>query len=121
TGLNLAGTYATDAVHETLQLRVSAPGLHYGNLAGAPATAGNKLTQLQGTTSNSATVALAQPATIRPGEAIFFSALFTLDDSRNGNHLANSTLLDETSGGSIGFGESGVGVRAIRGTARATA
>jgi hypothetical protein len=104
-------------VHEDYQLRVSAPGLGYGNLAGAPGAAGAKLTQLRATSSNSSVVGLAQPVSILPGQAIFFSALFTFNDAANANHFASIGLLDDASGGSITFGESVAGVRAIRASA----
>ena len=121
TGLNLAGTYVSDVVHENFQLRLSAPGLGYGNLAGAPRVAGAKLTQLSGTTSNGSVVGFAQPVSVLPGQAIFFSALFTFDDSSNGNRFASIGLIDDVSGGSITFGESVVGVRAIRASAATSA
>jgi hypothetical protein len=117
TGLDLAGTYVSDVVNEVFQLRVSAPGLGYGNLAGAPGAAGGKLTQLRGTTSNGSVVGLAQPVPILPGEAIFFSALFTFNDAASGNRFARISLIDEVSGGSITFGETVAGVRAIRASA----
>jgi hypothetical protein len=120
-GLNLQGTYVSNGVHETFQLRVSAPGLSYGNLSGAPSVSGAKLTQLSGSTSNGSVVTLAQPVSILPGQAIFFSALFTFDDSSNGNHFASIDLIDDSSGDSITFGESIVGVRAIRASAETIA
>lgn len=70
TGRNLAGTYVSDVVNENYQLRVSAPGLDYGNLAGAPRVAGAKLTQLSGTTSNGS-VGFAQPVSIPAGSGNF--------------------------------------------------
>jgi hypothetical protein len=120
TGLNLSGTYVSGAAHELFQLRLSAPGLTYGALTGAPAATGAKLTQFNGTTANASTVGLTTPVRIPPGEAIFFSALFTLDDSSNGNHLAGIELIDDSSGDSLGFGESVVGVRSIRASVETT-
>jgi hypothetical protein len=119
TGLNLTGTYVSDAVHPLFQLRLSSPGLSYGNLASAPSATGAKLTQLNGSTSNAATVSLADPVRILPGQAIFFSALFTLDDSRNGNHRAQVHLVDGED--EIAFGEPVVGGRAIRAHAKTAA
>ena len=119
TGLNLTGTYVSDVVHPLFQLRLSSPGLSYGNLASAPSATGAKLTQLNGSTSNGATVSLADPVRILPGQAIFFSALFTLDDSRNGNHRAQVQLLDGED--EIAFGEPVVGGRAIRAHAKTAA
>lgn len=118
TGLNLSGSYLSDAVHESFQLSVSAPGLSYGSLTGAPAAEGMKLTQLSGTIGVSSQVQLGAPIEVMPGEAIYFSALFTFDDSRNGNHFASIDLIDSTTGDSITFGESVVGVRAIRASAK---
>jgi hypothetical protein len=120
-GLNLQGTYVSDVAHESFQLRVSAPGLSYGNLSGAPSVSGAKLTQLSGSTSNGSVVALAHPVSILPGQASYFSALFTFDDSSNGNHFASIDLIDDSSGNSISFGESVVGVRAIRASAETIA
>jgi hypothetical protein len=81
---------------------------------GAPAAAGNRLSQPLGTTAASATASVDQDVLIGPGDAIFWSALFRLDDSLNNTHLANVTLTDDASGDAISFGEAGVGVRAIR-------
>jgi hypothetical protein len=120
-GLNLAGSYASDAVNALFELSVSAPGLSYGTLTGAPGVAGAKLTQLNGTILSGATVALAAPIEIAPGEAIFFSALFRFDDSVNNNHRAGIQLIDDVSGDAISFGESPVGVRGIRASANTTA
>ena len=103
TGFNLTGTYDSAAAAENQQLRVSTPGLGYGNLAGAPPTSGGKLTQLQGGGPDSATVMIARPVEILPGQAIFFSALFTFDDSSNGNHRAQIELIDGED--EIAFGE----------------
>jgi hypothetical protein len=48
------------------------------------------------------------------GTAIFWSALFTLDDSSNGNRLASITFTDDANGDQITFGEPAVGVGGIR-------
>jgi len=117
TGLNLTGTYTSDAVHQSFQLSMSAPGSSYGNLAGAPSATGSKLTQLNGTIPVGSRVELAEPLVIPPGQAIFFSALFTFDDTRNGNHFASIDLIDDSTGDAITFGQSVVGVRAIRASA----
>lgn len=117
TGFNLAGSYASTIGVESLRLRVSSPGLGYGTLSGAASTSGNKLTQLQSTSGDTVTVALAQPIDIPAGSAIYFSALFTLDDSLNGNHRAGIALADDASGGELTFGEATVGIRNIRATA----
>ena len=120
-GLNLAGTYVADAIAAPYQLRVSAPGLSYGSLTSAPGVAGGKLTQMSGTTANASKVALAAAIDIAPGQAIFFSALFRLDDSANGNHRAGIELIDDSSGDTISFGEPAVGVRAVRAGASSAA
>ena len=115
TGLNLTGSYAAaNVVPPGFELRSASPGLGTGNLAGAPSAAGNRLTQNLGTTAATVDVAVDADVAIAPDSAIFFSALFTLDDSENGNHLAGITFRDEASGDTLGFGEAVVGVRAIR-------
>lgn len=121
TGLNLTGTYTSNAVHQSFELGISSPGLSYGNLAGAPSATGSKLTQLNGTIAVGAQVELGEPVVVLPSQAIFFSALFTFDDSLNGNHFASIDLIDGSSGDSITFGQSVVGVRTIRASATTVA
>lgn len=114
TGANLAGAYIGTAVPPGFDLRVDSPGLGYGSLIGAPAAAGNRLNQALGTTSAGATVSVDQDVLVNPGSAIFFSALFTFDDSANGNHLASVALTNNDNGDQIGFGEATVGISALR-------
>jgi hypothetical protein len=121
TGANLTGLYTGTMVPPGFDLRVDSPGLGYGNLFGAPAPAGNRLNQGLGTTAASATASFAQAVPVSPGSALFFSALFTFDDSLNGNHLANIALTNDDDGDEIGFGEDAVGTRAIRVSANTAA
>lgn len=114
TGLNLTGSYVGDSANVLFQLRVSSPGLTYGSLVGAPSTAGGKLTQLEGSGPSTATVALAAPLTILPGQTIFFSALFRFDDSANGTHRADVSLVDDLTGDTLSFGEPVAGIRTLR-------
>jgi|GEM_PF-2391181 PEP-CTERM putative exosortase interaction domain len=117
-GLNLTGNYTTSSLQD---LAIAAPGLTYGNLIGAPAVAGNRLTDPNGVVVGSVSVNAAQAISVAAGEAIYFSALFTLDDSTNGNRYASVALVDGTTGDEIGFGEAAVGVRAVRATANTAA
>lgn len=114
TGLNLAGEYLGPPLNDIFQLSVSAPGLTYGAIDGAPASHGNKLTQVNGGTPVHATIDLNAPVVVNPGQLLYFSALFVFDDAVNGNHLANITLIDDATGGSLMFGEPAAGSRAIR-------
>jgi hypothetical protein len=112
TGTNLTGNYTKSSLQD---LQISSPGLTYGNLLGdLPPVAGNRLNDLDGVGVGFVTVAVDQDVLIGSGEAIYFSALFTFDDSLNGNHFARITLRDDVSGDQILFGESVVGGRAIR-------
>jgi hypothetical protein len=120
TGQNLAGSYAADAPAAFLRLEAKADGLDYGSLGNAPAVAGNQLTQMQGTSAAVARVAVDEDIAVGPGSALYWSALFTFDDSSNGNRLASITLSDDN-GDALGFGEAAVGVRAIRVTAQTAA
>ena len=113
-GQNLAGSYEPLGPSAFQQLVVESPGLDYGSLVGAPSAAGGRISDELGVTAAGATVSVDQPVVIAPGTAIYWSALFTFDDSENGNHLANITLTDATTGDQISFGEAAVGVRAIR-------
>jgi len=117
TGTNLAGTWTPLGAIEAQKLVVSSPGLDYGNLAGAPPALGNRANDVNGVTAAGGTVSLASPLLVPPDSAIYWSVLLLLDDSLNGNRLANVTLADADTGDAIGFGEAGVGVRAIRITA----
>jgi hypothetical protein len=114
TGLNLTGGYTSTAIAPFLELLTVSPGLNYGSLTPAPAAAGNRLTQNQGTTGVTATVSVDQDIDTGAGTATFFSALFTFDDSSNGNRLAEITLEDESNADTLSFGETVAGVRAIR-------
>ncbi len=113
TGHNLTGTYAAGGGATLTELEAAAPSLGYGNLIGAPTSAANRLTQRQGVTGASATVSVNHDVLVGPGSAIYWSALFTFDDSSNGNRLANITLTS-ASGDELSFGEAAVGVRGIR-------
>jgi hypothetical protein len=115
TGLDLTGVWqGTAATPTSLEPEVASPGLGYGSLVGAPPAAGNRLSQNTGTTAGTASAQLAVPIDLPGGSAVYFSALFRLDDSENGNHLAHITLSDPDNGDSITFGEAVVGVRNVR-------
>jgi len=111
-GTNLTGSYASAA--PALRLEVASPGLDYGNLTGAPASAGNRLTQTAGTAANSVTVGIGSAVLVAPGDSVFWSALLTLDDSSNGNRLANITFTDDANGDAISFGEPVAGIGGLR-------
>lgn len=113
TGLNLTGAWVPLGPVFAQKLVASAPGLGYGNLVGAPAVAGNGANDVAGVTSGGGTVDVDQDVLVPAGAALYFSALFTFDDSTNGNRLANVTLRDDDTGDSLSFGEPTVGVRAI--------
>lgn len=112
-GVNLAGNYVGGSV-EFLRLVAASPGLDYGNLAGGPDVAGSRLSQTVGTGSSTATVSVGEPVAVAPGATIYWSALFTLDDSSNANRFAQITFTDTLNGDEIGFGEPAVGSGAIR-------
>lgn len=114
TGQNLSGAYAGSPVPPGFDLLVASPGLDYGSLVGGPQAAGNRLSQALGTTAASATVSVDAEVSIAPGSAIFFSALFTLDDSQNGTHRASITLTNDANGDELTFGEPVVGIRGVR-------
>jgi hypothetical protein len=114
TGLNLTGDYAAPGIITGFELRARAPGLDYGSLSGAPSATGQRLTQQSGTTAGIAVVGVDEDVVVGPGETIYWSALFTLSDAANGNHLAHLTLRDDTNGDTITFGEPAVGSRALR-------
>jgi hypothetical protein len=113
-GLNLTGNYSRFGPTVPSELLASAPGLNYGNLVGAPPAAGNRLNQLSGGGASSASVNVDTDVAIAAGEAIYWSALFTFDDSSNGNRLANITFTDDDTGDILRFGEVAAGVRTIR-------
>jgi hypothetical protein len=121
TGLNLTGNYTPLGPIIFQKVVVASPGLNYGNLVGAPTAAGNRINQEVGTTAGGATASIDQDVLVNAGDAIFFSALFTLDDSSNGNRLASIALTNDDNGDEIAFGESAVGVRAIRVSAQTVA
>lgn len=112
-GLNLTGSYV-DGPFVDLRLEAASPGLDYGNLAGVPGVAGNRLTQPLGTSSSTATVSVDADVLVNPGDAVYWSVLMTLDDTGNANRLANITFTDDANGDTISFGEPSVGSRAIR-------
>jgi hypothetical protein len=112
--LNLTGPYVAIGTLPFQEVEAASPGLTYGSLLGAPVAVGNRLTQSDGITAGGAIVGVDQDVVVNPGNAVYFSALFTFDDSSNGNRLANITLTDLDNGDLIRFGEAGVGVRAIR-------
>jgi hypothetical protein len=114
TGLNLTGSYVADSPAPFLRLEVEGPGLGFGSLSGVPGVAGNRLSQANGVSSATVTVDIAQDVIVDPGSAIFWSALFTFDDSSNGTHLAHVGFKDDDSGDELGFGEPSVGIQALR-------
>jgi hypothetical protein len=112
TGHNLAGSYSTSTIQD---LVIASPGSTYGSLLDpVPTVNGNRLTDETGAGVDVVSVALAEEVLIGDGEAIFFSALFTLDDSNNRNRLARISLVDDVSGDTLGFGEPVVGVSGLR-------
>jgi hypothetical protein len=113
TGLNLTGPW-DHPPGPFSALFASDPGLDYGNLGGVPAAAGGKLTKFNGVVSAVAIAGVADDVLVGADDAIYWSALFTLDDSQHGNRFARITFTDTTTGDEIAFGESVVGVRAIR-------
>jgi hypothetical protein len=113
TGQNLAGTYAGSPVPPGFDLVVVSPGLGYGNLTGVPAASGNRLSQNLSTTSASASASIDADLATPDGQALFFSALFTLDDTSNANRFARITFSNAASGDQLSFGESVVGSGAI--------
>jgi len=120
-GQNLTGSYVPLGTLAAQKLVATSPGLGYGNLVGAPAPSGNRVADVDGVTSAAGTVSVDQDVLVGPGEAIFWSALFTFDDSSNGNRFAHITFIDDDTADTLGFGESVVGVRAIRVEANTTA
>jgi hypothetical protein len=112
TGLNLTGSYTRTTPQD---LVIASPGLDYGNLLGPlPGVAGNRLSDASGGGVGDPSISLEQNVAIAPGQALFFSALFTFDDSLNGTRLGSITLLDETSGDRLMFGETVAGIRTLR-------
>jgi len=114
TGANLAGDWTPLGTLEAQKLVVTSPGLDYGNLVGAPPALGNRTQDANGVTAAAGTVALASPVLAPPGSTLYWSALLLLDDSNNGNRLANVTFSDADTGDEIAFGEPAVGVGGVR-------
>lgn len=118
TGLNLVGDYAAIGALSQQDPQVLAPSLDYGSLSGSlgplPAVAGNRLNDAAGVTAAGATVSVASDVLVGAGDVLFWSALFTFDDSLNGNHLANITFRDDVTGDELFFGEPGVGIGGLR-------
>ena len=110
-GLNLAGSYTKSTIQD---LEIASPGLGYGSLINAPQAVGNRLNDTSGAGAGSITVALADEVAIPAGQAIYFSALMTLDDLNNANRYVQVNLVDDNTGDEITFGEAVVGSRAIR-------
>jgi hypothetical protein len=113
-GINLTGNYELTGSPAASRIVVSSPGLNYGNLVGAPTASGNRANQLNGVSAAGAKVSVDNDVLIAAGSEIYWSALFTLDDSTNGNRLASITFTNDDNGDELRFGEAGVGVRAIR-------
>ena len=112
-GLNLTGIYEPTDTFDAAKIVVSSPGLDYGNLSGVPAARGNRANDVNPATTAIATVSVDNDVLVGPGDSIYWSALFTLDDSSNLNHRANITFRNDN-GDELGFGEPTVGGRAIR-------
>jgi hypothetical protein len=110
-GENLTGTYEPLAISPTPQqtLTVVSPGLGYGSLGGAPSAAGNRASDKFGGVAGWATADVDQDVDTSPGTTVYWSALFTFDDSQDASHLANITLSDADTGDSITFGQSSSG------------
>ncbi len=112
TGQNLTGNYITSSQQD---LVVGTPGLTYGTLRGSlPTVSGNMLSDASLGGPGAVTVDVDQDVLIRPGEGIYFSALFRFDDTGNRVPYATVTFLDGTTGDELGFGEPVVGSRAVR-------
>jgi hypothetical protein len=120
-GMNLTGNYELTGSPAAFRIVASSPGLNYGNLIGAPTAAGNRANQLNGVSAAGAKVSVDNDVLIAAGSEIYWSALFTFDDSTKGNRLANITFTNDDNGDELRFGEAGVGVRAIRVEADTTA
>ncbi len=114
TGQNLSGNFTALGTAPQQKLTVTSPSLDYGSLNGTPAASGLRISDTLGVTAAGASVSLAQPIGIAPGETIYWSALLTLDDRLNGNHFANITLTDDATGDFLVFGEPVVGVGGLR-------
>jgi hypothetical protein len=111
TGRNLTGTYSASPLQD---LVISGPSLTYGNLRGPlPSVAGNRLNDANGTVAGIVRVSLDQVIPINAGEEVFFSALFTFDDSTGGNRLVRVSFVDDVSGDELSFGETAVGLRGV--------
>jgi hypothetical protein len=111
-GQNLAGTYTTSSLQD---LVISSPGSTHGSLLGrVPSVAGNRLSDASGIVAGIVTVALDQVIQVNAGEELFFSALFTFDDSTGGNRYARVHFVDDDNGDELSFGQAVVGLRGIR-------
>jgi hypothetical protein len=111
TGRNLTGIYSTSSLQD---LVIFGPSLTYGNLVGPlPSVAGNRLNDASGIVTGVVSVSLDQVIRINAGEEVFYSALFTFDDSTQGNRLVRVSFVDDVSGDELGFGEAAVGVRGV--------
>lgn len=114
TGQNLAGPYQGYGASEPYQLTVVGADPTPPVLQGLPGTAGGRLVDTIGATPGGARVDLDVDVEIAPGSTIYWSALLTLDDSSNANHLASASFIDDLTGDSISFGEPVVGRRNVR-------
>ncbi len=93
---------------------ISNPGSTYGSLLGhLPSVAGNRLSDESGVVAGVATVALDEVIHINAGDEVFFSALFTFDDSAAGNRLVRVSFIDDVNGDELSFGKAAVGVRGV--------
>lgn len=111
TGLNLTGSYIKSTIQD---LVIASPGLTYGSLLGnVPTVAGNRLSDESGAGAGAVSVAVDQDVLSGAGTTLYFSALFTFDDTNNGTRRASVHLIDNDTGDELSFGEPAVGVRAI--------
>jgi hypothetical protein len=111
TGVNLTGSYSTSTIQD---LVIASPGLTYGNLRGnVPSAGGNRLSDESGAGAGISSVAVDQDVLSGAGTTLYFSALFTFDDTNNRTRRAAVFLVDDDTGDEIGFGESVAGTRAI--------
>jgi hypothetical protein len=99
TGLNLTGSYNTTTIQD---LVIASPGLTYGNLMGnVPTVAGNRVSDESGAGAGVASVAVAQDVLTGASSTLYFSALFTFDDSDNRTRGASISLVDDDTGDEI--------------------
>ncbi len=116
TGLNLTGDYVSYALEPTDQqtVWVESPGLGFGNLGDAPSAEGNRAGDPFGGVGSSATAEVDEDVSVGNGEEIYWSVLFTYDDSQDPSHVANVSLDDASTGGAITFGQSAVVTRSVQ-------